>query len=166
MKIVSNSSPLMALSVIGKLNLLQHKFGEILIPEAVWQETVIDGKYKKGTDDIQRADWIYVVPIQNEPLAKALQKDVDYGESEAIVLAIECEADLLLVDDKFARALAVNLGLEIMGTVGILIWAKQEGLISEVQTELEKLIKQANFRISQTIKDRALHEAGEHPTSS
>ncbi len=151
----------MALSVIGKLNLLHHKFGEILIPEAVWQETIIDGKYKKGTDEIQRANWISVVPIQNKPLAKALEKDIDYGESEAIVLAMECNADFLLVDDKFARAIAVNFGLEIMGTVGILIWAKQEELISQLQVELENLVKQANFRMSQKLIGKALKEVGE-----
>jgi len=151
----------MALSVIGRLNLLRQKFGEILIPEAVWHEAIVDGHDKKGTDEIQHVDWISVVPIQNKLLAKALEKDLDYGESEAIVLAIESKADFLLLDDKLARAIAVTLGLEIIGAVGVLIWAKKEGLIQQLSSELDALATQANFRMSQDLIDRALQEVGE-----
>jgi predicted nucleic acid-binding protein len=160
-KVLSDSSVLMALSVIGRLDLLRHKFGEIFVPEAVWQETVVDGKDKIGTNEIQRADWIYAMPIQNKLFAKALEKDVDYGESEAIVLAMETEADFLLLDDKLARAMAINFGLEIIGTVGILIWAKQEGLIQQLQIELDNLAKHANFRMSQGLINMALQKVGE-----
>ena len=161
MKIVSDSSPLVALSAIGKLGLLNDKFGEIIIPEAVWTEIAIDGKHKKGTVDILRADWIKVVSIKNVTFAKYLRKDIDYGESEAIVLAMESSADVLLLDDKMARAVAVYSGLNIIGTVGVLIWAKKEGFIVQLREELENLIVHANFRMSQDLINRALQEVKE-----
>ena len=161
MKVVSNSSALMALSTVGHLDIIQQKFGAISIPEAVWQETVIAGIHKPGAYEIRQADWIHVEPIKNTLLAKALQKDIDYGESEAIVLALEIEADLLLLDDKFARTIALNLGVTIMGTVGVLIWAKQAGVIPSLRDELDLLRSQANFRIGQDLMTKALQEVHE-----
>ena len=95
-------------------------------------------------------------------MARALEKDIDAGESEAIVLAIEQPAELLLLDDKFARTVAVNMGVTIMGTVGILIWAKQAGLIPSLQDELQKLMQQANFRLGKHVINRALSVVGEN----
>lgn len=161
MKVVSNSSALMALSTVGHLEIIQRKFGAISIPEAVWQETVIAGIHKPGAHEIRQADWIHVEPIKNTLLAKALQKDIDYSESEAIVLALEIEADLLLLDDKFARTIAINLGVTIMGTVGVLIWAKQAGFIPSLRDELDLLRSQANFRIGQDLMTKALREVHE-----
>jgi len=161
MKIVSDSSPLMALSVIEKLYLLKNKFGEIIIPDAVWTEITVEGRHKKGTDDILRADWIKVESLQNTMLAKSLEKDIDYGESEAIALGMEISADIILLDDKLARTLAVNLGLNILGTLGILIWARKMGLIENLRTELHNLLIHANFRMSQNLISKALREVGE-----
>jgi len=103
MIIVSDSSPLMALSVIGKLHLLQKRFGKVTIPEAVRTEIAVDGRDKKGTDDILKADWIKTESVQNLLLAKSLEKDIDYGESEAIALAVEMNADIILLDDKLGK---------------------------------------------------------------
>lgn len=161
MKIVSNSSPLVALSVIGKLHLLGDKFKNIIIPEAVWKEIALDGRDKPGTDDILRSKWITIESLQNKMVAKSLEKDIDYGESEAIALALETDADIVLLDDKLARSVAKNLGLNIMGTVGILIWARKAGLIESLRTELHKLLIHGNFRLSDTLIRMALHEVGE-----
>mgnify|MGYP001497714432 CR=1 FL=1 len=100
--------------------------------------------------------------LLNRLLARALEKDIDAGESEAIVLTIEQHADLLLLDDKFARTVAVNMGVTIMGTVGILIWAKQAGLIPSLQDELQKLMQQANFRLGKHVINHALSVVGEN----
>jgi predicted nucleic acid-binding protein len=131
--VVSNSSPLAA---IGRLNLIKHKFGKVVIPDAVWRELVIDGKGKKGVEDIEKSDWIKVQPVRDKALVKVLAKDIDSGESEAIALAVENNADVLLLDDKSARLIAANLGLKLIGVVGILIWAKKEGIIKQVSKEL------------------------------
>jgi predicted nucleic acid-binding protein len=159
--VVSNSSPIMNLVAIGRLNLIKHKFGKVVIPDAVWRELVIDGKGKKGVEDIEKSDWIKVQPVRDKALVKVLAKDIDSGESEAIALAVENNADVLLLDDKAARLIAANLGLKLIGVVGILIWAKKEGIIKQFSKELDKLREEANFRMSEDLIKRALQEVEE-----
>lgn len=161
MIVVSNSSPIMNLVAIGRLNLIKHKFGKVVIPDAVWRELVIDGKGKKGVEDIEKSDWIKVQPVRDKALVKVLAKDIDSGESEAIALAVENNADVLLLDDKSARLIAANLGLKLIGVVGILIWAKKEGIIKQFSKELDKLREEANFRMSEDLIKRALQEVEE-----
>jgi len=75
--VVSNSSPIMNLAAIGRLDLIKHKFGKVVIPDAVWRELVIDGKGKKGVEDIEKSDWIKVQPVRDKALVKVLAKDID-----------------------------------------------------------------------------------------
>lgn len=161
MKAVSNSSPIMNLAAIGRLGLIKLKFGNVVVPEAVWREVVIDGKGKSGAEDVENSDWITIQSVRDKALVKALEKDLDIGESEAITLAVENNADVLLLDDKSARLIAANLGLNIIGIIGILIWAKKEGVIAQLSKELENLRKKANFRMSEDLIKRALQEVDE-----
>lgn len=161
MRVVSNSSPIMNLAAIGRLGLIKLKFGNVVIPEAVWREVVIDGKGKSGAEDVENSDWITIQSVRDKALVKALEKDLDIGESEAITLAVENNADVLLLDDKSARLIAANLGLNIIGIIGILIWAKKEGVIVQLSKELENLRKKANFRMSEDLIKRALQEVDE-----
>lgn len=158
---VSNSSPIMNLAAIGRLGLIKLKFGNIVIPDAVWRELVIDGKGKKGVEDIEKSNWIKVQSVRNKALIEVLEKDLDNGESEAIALAVENNADILLLDDKSARLIAANLGLKLIGIVGILIWAKKEGVIKKLSKELDKLREEAKFRMSEDLIKRALQEVEE-----
>ena len=91
----------------------------------------------------------------------ALNEFLDAGEAEAISLAIELTADLVLLDEKDARLVAVKYNLKPLGTIGILIKAKKKGEISRLKTEIDKLITEGNFRVSPDIYNRALIEAGE-----
>ncbi len=159
---VSNSSPIMNLAAIGRLDVIKLKFGNVVIPDAVWRELVIDGKGKKGVEDIERVDWIKVQSVRDKALVKVLEKDLDNGESEAIALAVENNANVLLLDDKSARLIAANLGLNIIGIVGILIWAKKEGIIKQLSKELDNLGENANFRMSEDLIKRALQEVEEY----
>lgn len=161
MRAVSNSSPIMNLAAIGRLGLIKLKFVNVIIPDAVWREVVIDGKGKRGAEDVEKSDWIKIQSVMDKALVKALEKDLDSGESEAITLAVEDNADVLLLDDKSARLIAANLGLNIVGIVGILIWAKKEGIIKQLSKELENLREKANFRMSEDLIKRALQEVGE-----
>lgn len=151
----------MNLADIGRLDLIKHKFGKVVIPDAVQRELVIDGKGKKGVEDIEKSNWIKVQPVRDKALVKVLAKDIDNGESETIALAVENNADVLLLDDKSARLIAANLGLKLIGIVGILIWAKREGVIKQVSKELDNLREAANFRMSEALIKRALQEVGE-----
>ncbi len=124
MPVVSNSTPLIHLAKIDKLDLLKEFFGEVFIPEAVYRECVLEGKGSEDSKLIEKADWIKVVRIKDETLKKSLMLELDEGESEAIVLALEVNSELLLIDDYDGREIARALGLKVTGTIGVLLKAK------------------------------------------
>jgi predicted nucleic acid-binding protein len=161
--VVSNSSPIMNLAIIGQLHLIQELFGEIIIPKEVWAELIIEGKGKSGTNEIEKAKWIKVVKVKNDSLVKTLTKDLDVGESAAIALAIERKANLLLLDETDARNLAEFYNLTKTGVLGILMRAKKKGLIKNIKPMLEKLRIQAHFWIKPDLYDAILSEMGETP---
>jgi predicted nucleic acid-binding protein len=163
LKVVSNSSVLIALSRIGQLALLSQRFKEgILIPQAVWQEVVETGKGRQGANEVKAADWITVCEvIKNQPLLTLLHTDLDKGESEAIALCVQEQADVILLDERKARRKAVSLDLTVLGTVGILIWAKRAGLIENLRQQLNILQTTGHFRLSRTVYEQALQSVGE-----
>jgi len=158
MIIVSDSSPLISLAILNKLNILEQIFDEIYIPTAVYNE--ISKKNKPHSKELQDFTINRVKQIQNRLALQLLQKDLDIGESEAIVLAIENNISDILIDEYKGRKIATAQGLSPIGTIGVLLQAKNEGLVKEVKPELDKLI--ANHqRISQPLYDKALELAGE-----
>jgi len=159
--IVSNSSPIMNLAIIGQLHLIQELFGEIVIPKEVWAELIIEGKGKVGTNEIEKAKWIKVAKVKNDSLLKMLSKDLDVGESAAIALAIERKANLLQLDETDARNIAEFYNLSKIGVIGILMRAKKKNLIKEIKPILEKLRTQAHFWIKSDLYDAILSEMGE-----
>ncbi len=145
MKVVSNASPLVNLGRIGRLDLLREIYGELLIADAVWQEVVVDGAGQPGSLDVKEADWIRVVSVANRSLVQSLRKDLDAGEAEAIALALEIEADLLLMDERLGREIAQFLGLRYTGLIGSLVEAKHRGIITTIKTYLDQLRSEAGF---------------------
>ena len=101
-KVVSSSSPLIHLAKIGRLNLLKEFFDQIIVPEAVHRECV-EEKHREDARKIAEAEWIVVLKVKDQKLKKALMMNLDEGEAEAIVLALEEGADLILLDDYEAR---------------------------------------------------------------
>ncbi len=157
--VVSNSSIIIALARICHLDLMEKLFKKVIVPEAVWKEVTVEGK--PGREKILRARFIHVEKTGNKRLVAFLEEFVDRGEAEAIVLALELNADLLLIDDRDARNLAKKLGLQVMGTLGVLALAKYIGLIREVKPIIDKLIE-TGFWISRRILEVFLRELGEH----
>ena len=102
-KVISNSSPLIHLSKIGYLGLLKDYFQRIVVPEAVYKECMVEGKNKEEVKILKEANWIEVKRTKDKNLVKLLESYLDYGESEAIALALEINADLILLDDLDAR---------------------------------------------------------------
>lgn len=158
--VVSDSSPLIHLARIGRLGLLRQLFGEITIPQAVYREVVVEGRGKPGSEQIASAPWIRTASIRGETLKRALLIFLDEGEAEAIVLAVEMNADLVLLDEREARIQAKRLGLRVTGTLGILLKSKKAGLVENLREELAEL-KRTGFRISSTLEQEILNKAGE-----
>lgn len=155
MTIVSNASPLINLARIGKLDLLHQLYGELIIPQAVWQEVVLDGVGRPGAEQVKTSDWFQVRSIKDERLAQALRQELGAGEAEAIVLAIETQAELLLMDERLGRETARYLGVRHIGLIGVLRVAKHKHLIPAIKPYLDALRDLAGFRISD-----ALYQAG------
>ncbi len=162
MRAVTNSSILIALSTIGQLSLLHQRFPDgVFLPQAVWREVVETGKGQPGAQDVASASWLTIRQVTNTSLISLLRIELDEGEAEAIALFAENPVDAILLDEKNARRVARQMGLPVLGTVGILIWAKQKGLIITLKEQLNTLQNQGNFRLSQSLYQEALNRVGE-----
>lgn len=159
MIVISDTTPLITLMKAAKLNLLHELFGEIIIPEAMHAELTCNSEFQDEADLINKSDFIKVVSVLNRETVSALQRatGLDLGESEAIVYADENKADLLLVDEAHGRQVALNMGIAIMGSVGILLTAYREGLLSTAEAEdsFHKIIE-ARRHIDKSIFEKAL----------
>ena len=161
MIIVSNKSPLVNLAVIGQLALLQQLYGKIIIPQAVYDEIVIEGAGQPGATEVKTFDWIEAQEVTDRILVTSLELELDSGEAEAIALAVSLKADLLLLDERKGRVVASRLGLNYIGLLGVLIEAKNQHLINEVKPVMDDLIGKAGFWISQQLYHYVLQVAGE-----
>ncbi len=155
-KVVSNTTPLIALADIGHLDLLQKLYGEILIPEAVLDEI----KTEPAKTVVNNSSWIKVKKIKKNDEKSLFRAKLHAGEVEVMILADEMNADLLLMDDNAAKKTAKFLGMTVTGTLGILIRAKKEGYIPTVRPLLDALLADGLY-ISDAVRDYVLEAAGE-----
>lgn len=154
MLVVSNSSPLIALARLSYLDLLQALYGEIVIPQAVYQEVVQAGNGREGSAAVQAAPWISTQTVRDTIAVDILREQLDRGESEAIVLALETQAQLLLIDEARGRRIAQSRRLTHIGTVGIIVLAKRRNLIPSGTPILDQLIK-IGFRMDAALYQKA-----------
>jgi hypothetical protein len=153
MIVVSDASPLINLAVVGHLELLRQLYGSLKIPKAVSEEII------KANQSMP--SWIDTHFVSNQALAIALMVELDPGEAEAIALAIELPADLLLIDERIGRRMAARFGLKFTGILGVLTEAKSKGLIPAVKPIMDDLRLKAGFWISESLYQRVLQAAGE-----
>ena len=161
MTIVSNTSPILNLAKIGQIDLLQKLYETVLIPTAVYDELLDPRAGESIIKAVQSANWLEVQVVQNQQLVGDLRNILNLGEAEAIALAIEVNANRLLIDERLGREAAVVRGLRITGVFGILLIAKQKGLITAVKPAIDDLITQANFRVSSQLYTNVLEAANE-----
>jgi predicted nucleic acid-binding protein len=159
MIVVSDTSPILSLALIGRLELLRDLYGTIVIPEAVRSELITTDQ--GGAREVAQADWIITHSIEPDVALKLLLREVDRGEAEAIGLAVQLKADVLLIDERKARHLAADLELGVVGLLDVLPDAKQRHLISSVKPILDDLLVRAHFRVSHKLYQRTLFTAGE-----
>jgi hypothetical protein len=163
MQVVSDTSPLSALAIIGRLGLLREQFGLIRIPWAVWIELkrLENNLAKQALEQACDEGWLQVQETTKRSLVDVLCATLDMGESEAIALACEWPAGLLLIDESAGRVMARSLNIRLTGTLGVLLRAKQEGGILSMGVEMERLVLEAGFFVAERIRKQFLAEAGE-----
>ena len=161
MIVVANTTPLIGLATIQRFELLNQLFGEIHIAQAVYDEAVVRGREEGGAKiEVSTASWIKIVRVQDRLAVDVLLDELDLGEAETIVLAREVGADWVIMDEKKGRRKLAELKLNKIGTLGLLLKAKQVGFLSSIRSDVEQLRKQG-FSISQDVIDSVLRQANE-----
>jgi uncharacterized protein len=161
--VISDTSAITNLAAIQHLQLLPQLYNQVKIPAAVYRELAEIDPPVPGTLEVQTSSWLEVRQVFDRAMVERLQVEMrlDPGESEAIVLALELNADLLLIDERRGRAEADRLGVRITGLLGILVEAKQKNLIVAVKPLMDTLIATSNFRISPALYNQVLSIANE-----
>jgi uncharacterized protein len=155
-KVVSNTGPIIALANIGQLDLLRRLFNRIIIPPAVIDE--VEDEISLAA--LQSASWIRIQSVNDRLAVGLLREELDAGESEAIILAGELSASLLLLDERAATRKARSIGLQTIGTLGVLLMAKTRKMISDVETPLDDL-RRTGFYMSEALYHQILESANE-----
>ena len=157
--IVGDSSPLIALAMIDRLDLLIKLYNRVVIPQAVWEEVTVTGIGLPGASAVSQLPWLEIQTPSRERL-DILTILVDRGEAQSIALALAMPGSTVLLDDAQARRVAERFGVARIGTLGILRRAKKAGLIDAIKPHIEQI--QANgIYIRQNLITAILQDVGE-----
>jgi predicted nucleic acid-binding protein len=158
MIVVSDTTAITNLFQVGQLSLLAAVFGKVIVPPAVKAElSEVPGQW----DFIVKLNFIEVKKPADLAAVESYKASLDAGEAESIVLAIEMQADFLVMDEWKGRRIAKQAGLHVIGLIGILLTAKRKGVITEIKPILTTLAEVAGFRLHPSLITDALKEAGE-----
>ena len=157
MIVVSNATPIITLSSIGKIDILKYFFEKVYIPQAVYDE--IKSKKAFGYQEIEDK-FFEVITIEDSFAQDILLNDLDLGEAQTIVLAKELNADIVLIDETIGYNIARSQKLNVKRTLSFLIVAKERGLIEEVKPLLDEMIENGRW-ISRRVYGDVLRECGE-----
>ncbi len=158
--VISDTSPVRALANLGLLRLLGEIYEEVIIPSAVESELADP---PAGHIAVKVADlpFVRVHPVLDDSRFRSFLVDLDPGESEAMALALELRADLILIDETAGRARAKQVGLDTIGVLGILLEAKHRGLLETLAPLLDQLQTEHRFFIGSRLRNDVLLRAGE-----
>jgi predicted nucleic acid-binding protein len=167
--VVSDAGPLITLSRAGYLDLLPVLFGQIIVPHAVYAEVIDIGKDRPGARELRRANWLIKKATADSNALRVLKGQLGLGEAEAIVLAQELKADLLLLDDLKGRRLAALADLKVGGTILVLMVAVKRGLLQEPPEQVIEKLKNAGMYLSKDLVhlfiERAKYRTGTSGTT-
>ena len=155
MVVVADASPLILLAAIGRLDLLRLLYGRVLLPAAVYQEVAGARVSAPGAAQAAAAEWLEVVTVHTPRAWPGL----DEGEASALSLAIELQADLVVIDERAGRRVATQEGLAVIGVLGVLTTARRQGLVADLRHELTRLRDEAGIWISDRLFEAALRTA-------
>ena len=163
MPVVSNTSPILNLAIIGELSLLRDQFGDVLIPEAVLEELQVKGNLPGSKDvrDAIKVGWIRIETVKQDPLVRAMQRDLDKGEAEAIALAMQVNAEWVLMDERDGRKAAKSMKLKVVGVLGILLKAQREGRLRSLRQAMDRLREKAGFYVQADLYNAIIRESDE-----
>jgi predicted nucleic acid-binding protein len=156
LRVVSDTTTLIAFLGLGRMSVLKELFGKLAIPKAVYEEL-----HQKTVPALE--EWAEVIEIKDRRSYRSYRKVLGAGESEALCLCAQIGADAILLDDRRARLVARRLSLKPMGTLGVLLVVKRRGLIAAVRPEIERLEQEVRFRIAPGLREEVLRTAGELP---
>jgi len=159
LNIIVNSTPLISLAILNQLNLLHKIFGDVIIPRAVYNEIIMGGRDKAGYSQITNKCF-RIADVINIELKRSIMLQLDEGEAEVITIAKDQGISIVCIDEFAGRQYASLLGLDVIGTLGILLTAKRRGYIFEIKPLLDKLINSGRY-ISRALYDEVLRKAGE-----
>jgi len=163
MFVVSDTSVISNLAIIGLLGILKNQFELVTVPMAVKNELAVLDRVEARTQ-IETAfaeGWLRVVALDEAELALAGTFKLHKGEAEAISLARSRNAVLLCMDERRGRAKAIELGIRIVGILGLLLREKDDGRLESIRQHLEALSKDSKFFMSRVLIDEVLASAGE-----
>lgn len=164
MIIVADTTPLISLMKIGHLDLLEQLFGEVQIPEAVFDELVYNTNFPEESKLIQESNYIIRVSVKDTSAVDLLRRSsgLDTGESEAIILSDSIGASLLLMDEVKGRQVAKQMGIPLMGTIGLLLVGYNEKLLTKQQIlECIEIMKTSGRHISESLYQQLLAKISE-----
>jgi len=158
--VIINSTPIIALASIDSLYLLKELYKEVYIPKAVYDEICAKQGSKAQIEIVRAREWIQVRQIENVESKKFFRVQLHDGEVEVMILGKELGADLLVIDDYIAREYAKYLDFKITGTLGVILKAKEKGLIEKVKPFMDSLI-QNRIYIGNKVYEGVLKLTGE-----
>ena len=161
MIVISDASPIVAFFELQLLELLPNLFTEVIVPEAVYKELLTLAPYYETLTPITEASWLRIIQVIDKNEVEQLREYIDAGEAEAIILYRQMNADLLLIDERAGRLVAKEMGIEAIGTLGILRQAKLNGLLPELKPAIEQLRGRLKFRLSDSLIEQVLKSVGE-----
>ena len=156
---VADSGPIIAFARIERLDLLRQVVGELVIPPAVYEELTGKGQERPGAAEVARGAWIQRRIVTNQAMVANLPPVLHAGEREAMVLAEELQAQLL-IDEQRGRNMAIARGVTVIGSLRILIEAKRRGLIDRAQPVLDAMLA-AGYWIDEELLPPFFQEIGE-----
>jgi predicted nucleic acid-binding protein len=158
--VVSDTSPIRDLNHLGLLPVVFQLYGQLWVPTAVASELEHPAS-PFAPIFVSRIPNVQIRSVVDTALAAKLEQDLDRGEAEAIALAVESKAAMLLIDESAGRQVANQMGLKYIGALGVLVAAKKSGFIPAVRSLLDRLRKEISFWISDAVYDKVCQLAGE-----
>jgi predicted nucleic acid-binding protein len=159
MRVVADAGPILSFARANRLELLRQVVGDLAIPDAVYEDIVVQGSGKPGSQEVMQSSWIRRLPVRDRAFVAQLPQKLHPGEREAIALAKE-QHTVLLVDEREARREAIRQGIAVIGSLRVLKEANDRGIIPEAKPALDELVA-AGMYVSDALYQRFLQETGE-----